>query len=510
MSPMVVSDAPNAQRLMRAIADADSGYYVFWSDLRDNPSKGDLYGQHFDSEGNALWTANGEQLMSDPTSSINQVAPLLMPDGSVIVSYMTGAGVNASDTARAMRFDDNANAMWTEPAVLLTGLDYRSMEVIPSDSCAYLVTYCESCGGGGYGCRMQRVRMDGSVQFALPGQAMASTYYGPFTIHPDGAGGLLFNIRCGNGAGTCLKAQRFDSLGTPVWPDYIDLADANGLNYAFSTTVDASGAQTAVWEVNGDLRMNRCDTLGSPLWTPTVQYACDLPTYVQGLPSAIATGQHLFIAWADNRPPASNADLYLQKYDLTTGSELWAADGVPVIQLPSYIPTPRLVPSDGGEVIGIMDGSSYAAMRVRADGSLAWASAVSFATANTPFYDDRVELPDGSGGVVAFWESSLGDVYGARIYRNGDLGSHVGLAENLPPAQLHVFPNPATDLLRFDLAGIERASQVDVLDTDGRLVNGARANIADRTIDLTGLAAGAYVARIRTHMGTHHARFIKQ
>ncbi|MBK9288342.1 MAG: hypothetical protein IPN38_11840 [Flavobacteriales bacterium] len=86
----------------------------------------------------------------------------------------------------------------------------------------------------------------------------------------------MFSIRCGNGAGTCLKAQRFDSLGTAVWPGYVDLADAEGLNYGFATSMDDTGTQTAVWEVNGDLRMRRIDTLSTSLWSPSVLAACDL------------------------------------------------------------------------------------------------------------------------------------------------------------------------------------------------------------------------------------------
>ena len=156
-APMVVTNVANAARYSAAIADADSGYYVFWSDLRNDPAKGDLYGQHFDSEGNALWTAGGELMLSNPTKSINQVAPLLMPDGSVIVAYMTRTDILGGDTVRAMRFDADASALWAEPSVLLTGLDYRSMKMVVSDSCAYMVAYCESCSGGGYGCKLQRV-----------------------------------------------------------------------------------------------------------------------------------------------------------------------------------------------------------------------------------------------------------------------------------------------------------------------------------------------------------------
>ena len=509
-NPMLVCSAANTQAHMRAIADADSGYYVFWSDQRNDPAKADLYGQHFDSEGNAMWTANGELLLSNPTKSINQVAPLLMPDGSVIVAFATAANTFNGDTVRAMRFDADANALWTDPAILLGGLDYRTLQMVLSDSCAYLVSYCESCGGGGYGCRMQRVRMDGTVQFDLPGQTTGSSYYGPYTIHPDGAGGLLFNIRAGNGAGTPLKAQRFDSLGAPVWPSYLDLADADGLNYGFSTAMDINGAQTAIWEVNGDLRMRRIDTLGNSLWSPGVLPTCDLPVLVQQNPSSVAHDDELFVAWSDNRPPASNLDLYIQKFDLITGAELWAPDGVPAIQINSYIPSTGLVLSDSGSVVATFDGNidGYSAMRVRNDGTQAWPAPVVMCTpAFNPFYERRIHLSDGTGGVVAFWESFAGDLYGARVWRNGMLYNDVGITDLSRNAAVSAFPNPADDRVTFQLPAGEVPLSIDVIYVLGAPTHwGVQAG----SISLEALAPGSYVASIRTHVGTHRARFIKR
>ena len=508
-NPMTVCNAPNQQRSMRAIADADSGWYVFWSDARNNAAKADLYGQHFDSEGNALWTANGELLLSDPARSINILEPLLLPDGSVMMAYGTHAQINFMDTIRAIRFDGDGSALWPTSSILLTGLDYRTMEVVPSDSCLYLVAYCESCGGGGYGYRMQRVRMDGTVQFPTIGQP-ASGYWGSFSIHPDDVGGVLFNVRCGNGAGTCLKAQRFDSLGTAVWPADIDLADAQGLNYAFATASDPEGTITAVWEVNGDLRMRRIDTTSTSLWSPGVLPACDLPTYVQAQPAIMTMGTELFVAYYDNRPPANNADLYMQKFDLATGTALWAADGVPTIQESSYIPTPRIVASDSGAVIGIMDMTGphkFCAQRVRNDGSMAWPAPVSFSTGPQPFYGDRVELSDGSGGVVAFWETAPGDLYGARIHRNGLLYDEVDVTEHSSINTIKAYPNPATDRITLSV-GNERVIRAEVVDGIGRLHH---MDLDGASLDVRALAQGIHQVRLVCASGrVLRGSFIKQ
>ncbi len=505
-APMVVCNAANSQRHLTAISDADSGYFAFWSDLRNDAARAQLYGQHFDSEGNALWAANGELLWDQPGRSVNQTAALLLPDGSVLVSFFSGASVNAADTVWAMRFNTDGSAMWAGPSTLLVGLDYRSMQLVASGDCAFLVAYCEGCSGGGYGCRMQRLHMDGTTDFPLPGQPVGANYIGPYSVDPDGAGGIVFNIRCANGAGTCLKAQRFDSLGIAVWPAYLDVADANGLAYGFTTAKDDEGALTSVWEYYGDLRMNRIDTTGSSLWSPAVVPVCEAASG-QGALSAMVHDGSLFTSWFDDRTDSSG--LYVQRHDLATGAPQWSATGLPVIIESVYIPTSRLVPSDSGAVIAIMDMSGphmYCAMRVRPDGTLAWEEAVSFATVNGPFYELRTELPDGNGGVVSFWESPDGNLYGARIYRNGKLYNDVGVHERDTLGSVRAWPNPTNGRITFEIPANEQLIGIEVLNTLGSMAGRFGRST---TIDTSSLPTGTYTARIQTSSSAHTVRFIK-
>ncbi|MBL7985912.1 MAG: T9SS type A sorting domain-containing protein [Flavobacteriales bacterium] len=507
---MVVCDAANDQRYLTAIIDADSGYFAFWSDTRNDADKAQLFGQHFDSEGNSLWTPGGELLLSQPGRSINELAPVLMPDGSVIVVYTNApAAVAFGDTVNAMRFDANGTALWTTSAVLNTGNPYLTPKVILSDSCAYAMVNCYNCNAGFGAYRIQRVRMDGDVVFPLPGPEVGSGWYGPHMIQPDAAGGALVTMRCGNGAGTCLKAQRYDSLGIAAWTGYIDLADASGLGYAFTTTVDENASQVAVWEVVGDLRMNRIDTTGAPLWSPAVQVATDLAVHVQQNPAAVAIGNELFVAWSDNRPPANFLDLYVQKYDLATGAELWAPDGVPAIRINTYIPYTGLVASDSGGVVATFDGNvdGYSAMRVRNDGTPAWPEPVVFCTpAFNPNGSRRTHLPDGHGGVVAFWENATGSFYGARIYRNGRLYDDVSIPEKAHGGNVGAYPNPAQDRITFQLPAGERALGVDLFAAQGAV---STVDPDGQTIHIDQLMSGAYVARVRTQNNVFTARFIK-
>src|SRR5204863_6837489 len=140
----------------------------------------------------------------------------------------------------------------------------------------------------------------------------------------------------------------------------------------------------------------------------------------------------------------ANQDLFIQKFNMN-GVPQWTTDGVQAIHTNTYIPTPGLVASDEGAVITTLDGTAlgFCAMRILSAGLPDWPAPTNFCIpAFNPFYDDQVKLPDGEGGVVAFWSNQT-DVYAARIYKNGELGIHTGMAENRTNSNaLQPFPSP--------------------------------------------------------------------
>lgn len=158
-NPMVVCNAANDQRFMRAIPDGYTGWYVFWSDLRNNTNKADLYGQHFDAEGSALWTPNGTQLLTLPVSSVNEVAPVVLANGNVMLAVLSSANnTNNADTVRAVLIDANGNMLWTEPALLSVNgpgvfgncFSFSIPRGIASGDGVYFCYHGDSQGSNGY------------------------------------------------------------------------------------------------------------------------------------------------------------------------------------------------------------------------------------------------------------------------------------------------------------------------------------------------------------------------
>ncbi len=500
---MVVCNAANVQYHPRAVADADSGFYVVWSDLRANGSLAEIYGQHFDSEGNALWGPNGQLLASRAGRSLNEPAVERLNDGSLVVAYMNSASIGAGDTLTAIRVAADGTLLWPAPITVLSGTGpYDKPKCIRSG--AGLIIGADRFNTGGV--QLQRILPDGSFTGPTTG-VPAGSGSGESTLVPDGAGGGYLTMALGNGAGAPLRTSRMDSTLT-VQLANMDLTDANGLYYGFATTSDAGSSLTAVWEYSGELKMTRIDTTGATLWSPSVRPVCAHPA-IQTNHAALVHDGALYVSWRDNR--TDSLGLFMQRFNLASGAPQWNPTGVPIIIEGVYMPTSRLVASDSGAVIGIMDMSGpsrYSAMRMRADGTKAWDEAVSFATSYGPFYGERTELSDGNGGAVSFWRSFSGDLYGARIYRNGKLYNDVGIREAEGSRMIRVFPNPANDVLRFDLPSQQRILSVECLDAAGR--RSALTVGANSTADAAALNSGAYALRIITAEGIFTARFIKQ
>jgi hypothetical protein len=111
--------------------------------------------------------------------------------------------------------------------------------------------------------------------------------------------------------------------------------------------------------------------------------------------------------------------------------------------------------------------------------------------------------------VVSFWSNSIGELYGARIYRNGQLVSSVGVAENSRNHALTVFPNPASD--RITISADEEILSIRVLDMQGRtLQQQAETLIRNVQLDVSSLAPGTYMAVAHTQSGRLTGRFEKR
>jgi len=511
-APLAVCIAANDQTSLRALSDGNGGWYAFWIDKRTSIEIGEIYGQHLDEDGNSLWTANGKLLISVPDTSIKELAPVLLDNGNVLINYIYGPSV-FKFSLHAMAFDPNGDAVWSSSTVLdeagTTMLGFDQVTAITTTGGAYVGWYDNFFGGSNL-LNVSRIDNDGSLPWGAGGHAIELAYYGPFELHDDDDNGVMVQWRTGNGTGAALMAMRVSAEGADLWPDNVHVsANTDGLNYAFHTVGTGLGEQITAWrDVPGNIVMTRLDTSGSLTYPSTPLPVCTYASH-HDLPKLAMSDGVLFAAWADNRPPAANGDVYMQKFD-ADGAPLWTVDGLVAVQISSVYTTPGLVPSDDGSVIAMTDGNvdGYVAMRISADGTAAWSVLGTFCTPDlNPFYGERNEMPDGDGGVVSFWRTFSGDLHAARIMRTGEAPGSASISETEGTSNITGYPNPTKDRIHFNLPPGERPLRVELIDVLGTIMT---VPLDGTSIQTDQLVAGAYTARIRTGSKVLTARFVKQ
>ncbi|MCC6577165.1 MAG: hypothetical protein IT228_07475 [Flavobacteriales bacterium] len=513
--PMLVAPGTGGTAEMEAISDGADGYYAFWRDKRADGTNYDVYGQRFDAAGNALWTPDGALLFHQDSATTYEFSAMRSEAGHIFLATIAGSGTFTQDL-KVMKLDADGTMLW-DSAVTVTStgnpvLGLSELAMTPTSDGAILGWY-DIYFGGSSGVNVARVTNDGDLPWAGDGYAIPYATYGPFDLLPDGADGVMVNWREGNGLGAGFQCMRVDSSGANAWnANVITNAGAPGFGGSHMVTSGPDASLLLVYaDAQGKLRLAGLDTSGNVVLDASTAVVCPYASD-QASPHMVRQGNQITVVWTDNRPPASNRDLYMQRLSLTGELQL-DTNGVQVIHTNTYIPTAGLVASLNGGVIGTIDGSvdGYSAMRMNADGTPAWTAPTAFCTpANNPFYEEQVQLADGTGGVVSFWRTSTGNIHGARIYANGDLGDHTGMAEGVHgPAALQVFPVPATGPFTVVVQEGETPRSVQAMDAAGRRVTLAFQCHGDRVlVDPAPLADGVHTLRVVTAEGVRSGRVL--
>lgn len=515
-APLVVATPAGAPEDLRAFSDGNGGWYAFWRDKRADGTHFDVYGQHLDAEGHALWTANGAVVYHEEGSTVGNFTIARLPDGNLMLVVIAGAPSTFTDTMRAVLLDPGASPLWPTPVTITQQgspvLYLGSLAAIPSGDGAIIGWY-DTYFGGSSGVNVTRITSTGTILWEPDGYAIPGATYGPFGLRPGGAGGTTVIWRVGNGIGQGFKAMRVSSAGTNVWPENVDVTPpGNGFsgNHVLRPGPDASTLMAYVGAAN-KAQLLQLDTNGALPFDPSPIPVCGYASS-QGQVSMVHAEGITTVVWGDNRPPASNLDVYMQRFD-SEGNKLLDPDGVLVMHLNTYIPNTGLVLSLDGGVIATIDSNvgGYSAMRMNADGTPAWPSPAAFCTPpNNPFYERQVQLPDGEGGIVSFWRTSGGTIHGGRIDANGALGGHTGIGGHAARPAIGVHPNPATDGVTIEALDSEPIIAVEVIGTRGEVVALTRGGTHRVVVDLTGMATGVYMLRVHTTNGVTAHRLVKQ
>lgn len=504
--------------------DGTGGLFVFWGDSRggDINSNPWLYGQHFNAAGQRLFPDTGKLVIGGTgTTKTGAYGIAFDHQGNFWISWGTGTN-SFSDSILLNKFNRNTfQPIWPKAKTLarrnnltLNIIGFTQTNLIPNGD-SLLMTYQGVWMGGFDFLKAMHVSKTGVSLTPDYGISLNGMGYGPCDfVHVSD--GLIVVRRGGNGLGAGAYATKLNFKGNIVWGPVTLTTGTPGLGYAFKALPDGQGGFVLVYVQSGSVIMaTRWDGNGNPVWNPVHRPVCDYSSS-QDTPDFVLSDGSIYVVWRDNRPPASNADVYMQKLNLS-GERLWNPNGRIVFRLDSYIPTPKIMEDSYHNLIVTSYHSSvgFVGQKVRPDSTFAWAGPgrviATQTSGNCPFYE-QFSLTSGPGGVAyPVWN-------GSQARRNyiasiDSLGQFTALTQTLEPILGKVFPNPADEELNLNLPVGGGKISWEIMDVQGltlRQQSDAWVSEDRVLLPLSGLPAGLYFLRWKDKERWNQVRFIKK
>ncbi|MFM9984825.1 MAG: T9SS type A sorting domain-containing protein [Flavobacteriales bacterium] len=424
-NPKLVSDQTCVQSLVQQVSDGNGGSFVFWLDSRsgcNGNTFNDIFGQHYDSDGNELWEAAGREILSYQSSILSFA--VLRPssqEGILIGAHSKDIPV-ATDSLRFQKLNDDGVQLWANDLLVakadgcvgnyFLGFENFSFQ---QDEFGYTVNFTPTYCGGSDGCRLSHFTTDGLLTGLFDGEPEGNQYYiGSRGIDRtyDGTGDTYLYYTGGNGAGAHAFVMRVTAAGDSAWAPIDVLEGTNGLNYKYAVMSDPDGV-TIAYESTGeqgyvDIFMRRLNPDGSWAWNGDIIEVCTADGHQSNF-YWTQDEDFIYIDWSDSRPGVvGNAAVYAQKVNKTTGEVQWQADGVEVFDQPTYITHAKCVLRDDGKLLVLNQSglNGFNAQLLNENGETEWDAIVSLSDVGLPFYADY-QMLNSNGNIIVAWAKSF-------------------------------------------------------------------------------------------------------
>lgn len=358
LNPLVFCDAINNQQKLISVEDGDGGLFAFWLDDRSGDATTQIYGQHFDNNGNILWEPNGK-LIIDSSGDIQKFKAYHYDDDKLIlVWYNNAAPVTEENKLSVQQIDNDGNKIWPEDLVvshhttggLVTIWYFQELDLVRDDfgfHIGFLIA-----NGGGYQYRLSRFTENGILNTPLHGVGYGGNFNGTVRMTGDHNNRVYLYRPTGNGSEAPLQCVFLDTLATPVnntWTTWMTVTDAPGLSYAYDAIADEGGI-TFVWEGENTIKSNRIDTTGAFIWGESPKILCTAAGYEIDFEFKQNNGDYYAI-WKDSRPGiVGNHAIYGQRFDIN-GSVQWGETGAEIADMQTFNPFPKFTFDENNNLV---------------------------------------------------------------------------------------------------------------------------------------------------------------
>ncbi len=279
-----VCTAPRYQYLYGLVPDGSGGAIAAWEDDRDPLTLGrDVYAQRIDAAGVSKWTANG---LAVGSTFYSQSRPSLSADGAGGVFIVWEDARNQGPSSDpgdiyAQHLDAGGTALWTAggtPVTLATERQFAPASIADGAG-GVIVAWTDKRDGPDGGVWAQRLDASGAPAWAADGVPVGTTPQGQHDplIVADGAGGAIvaWSADAMTPPGMTLLAQHLDASGAGQWSSGgITVSGTVSTKGLGGMVADAAGGTILVWSdgrgVDPDIYSKRIGAdgqLGAPSQT---------------------------------------------------------------------------------------------------------------------------------------------------------------------------------------------------------------------------------------------------
>jgi len=515
-----VCTATDKQVDTRMMDDGHGGAFIAWKDYRNGMP--DIYIQHLDSLGNALWQADGVALCTDPA---DQSTPAIVSDmrGGAIVAWSDWRSGVERDLY-AQRVDANGQIKWQLDGAIVSNKPIREHnEKIVSDGQGGAIIVWEQQQGD-WDIAAQRLDSNGVMMWANGGIVLFNTNDNRLNpkVQSDKKGGAYISCQdFRNGIDYDVYVQHIDAAGNLKWTTGGKLV-CGAMGAQFNTKIDpdsVSGGVIVAWvdERNGmdyDIYAQRIDSLGNDLWADNGVIVCG-ETANQSAVDILSNpkvGGCIF-TWKDER--SGNNDIYCQKLNLA-GVRQWANSGVLLCNAVDEQVNPNITGNgNGGAIVCWQDFRSgdwdLYAQAVDKNGVTSWTNNGLPISTATGEQSSVKSVSDNAGGAIFGWQdkrSGISDIYCHHI-------SAAEFALNVTHSplvsRLNVFPNPFSFSTKIAFENSKNSLyQISLYDLAGKICYQAITQENFFEINGTNLRKGMYLFQIQGEGNHYSAKCVKE
>jgi hypothetical protein len=363
-----VCDVVEMKFNLKMVSDGNNGALLFWSDRRDLPDLGNIYGQHLGADGNILWE---EEARPFCLAVRIQDQPHCISDGQG-GAFLVWRDARSSVTSTniweyyAQHVNSNGIASWqangiavngNQPSTGVSGSFDHSTLICSDGSGGIIVSWTQnSTLNNTHDCFAQRIDINGNLMWnggnPLPIR-VGATYPQSLQVLSDGAGGAyILHTDTDGGFTNGIRAHRVNSEGVLLWGE-------NGMEPAWGITLGQFHA-------------------------------------------TLATNGELFIAWQQTPSPhAIKAQLVNP-----SGQNLWSEGGVDVVTTGNLLEQPRVAADEFGLYVTFLRTDIYKvahAQKLTYQGQLFWGESAVPTTSSQASHQFHNITPDGLGGAVVYF-----------------------------------------------------------------------------------------------------------